>query len=102
MSRSGTTLSRRPAGPPVPGTRPDYAHRLSQTGRLLSRDVRVRLDPVRHDHQEVFRRRRSETKDPIGLLVLTGGAQLVRVMPEEVVDVELPLVVDLLELDFRP
>ena len=67
---------------------------------LLGRDARVRLDLVRDDHQEVAGRVGRQAEDAVGLFVLVGGAEFGGVVVHQVVDVEEPLGVEVLELDF--
>ena len=54
-----------------------------------------------HDHQEALGSAGGEAEHPLGLLVLVGGAQLGRVVAEQVLDVEHALGVDLGQLDLR-
>src|SRR5438552_15048429 len=65
---------------------------------LFRGDVRVGLDAVRHDHEEVFASPRREGDDALGLVLLIGGPQLDGVVIEQVLDVEDALVVELGEL----
>src|SRR5262245_47531554 len=65
---------------------------------LFRRDGWIRLNPFRDDHQEVGLRVADETHDAVGLALLIGGSQLIRVVAQQVLEIELALGVELLEL----
>src|SRR5215216_176019 len=58
------------------------AHARGPISALLGRDVRVGLDLVREDHEEVVLGRRGQALDPLGLVVLVRGSHLVGVVAE--------------------
>src|SRR5262245_46169110 len=66
---------------------------------LLRRNTRVRLDLLGDDHEEMVGGGGGEVGDAVGLFWLGGGAEFVGVVPEEVLDVEEALVVQVLEGD---
>ena len=70
--------------------------RIRGSAALLRRDVRVRLDLVRDDHQEVVRRAGAQADDALGLGVLARGPELLGVVAQQLLHVEDRLGVELL------
>src|SRR5262245_58240652 len=80
---------------------PDSKVRRSATAGpprgLLGGDARIRLDLLRDDHQEVRLGVTYEALDAVRLVALLGGPELIRVVTDQVLEIELALRVELLE-----